>query len=403
MTQGTHESPEPPPEPNLKQALALVKRMMAIPGPSGKEGRIIAFIVQKLRRAGVPASAITTDRAHLRSRIGGDIGNLAVKLPGTFKAPRRLLIAHVDTVPICVGSRPVQRGGWIRSAHQEAALGADNRSGAAAILTAALHILRHRLPHPPLTFLFPVLEELGALGVRHASLSHLGRPKLAFNFDGGSPAKLTIGATGAYHVVITIQGQASHAGVAPEHGISAISIASLAIARLQEGGWLGLLRKGSKRGTSNVGYIHAGGATNVVTNQATLRAEVRSHDKRFRKTILGAFVRAFEEAARLLRNAAGQRGAVRIKYDLDYESFKLGKTESCVLEARAAVKMVGAEPSLFVCDGGLDANWLTHRGIPTVTLGAGQKNAHMVEEMLNVSNFGQACRIALRLATAAQE
>ena len=46
----------------------------------------------------------------------------------------------------------------------------------------------------------------------------LGKPKLAFNFDGGSPAKLTIGATGGYRMTIDIQGLASHAGNRPERG-----------------------------------------------------------------------------------------------------------------------------------------------------------------------------------------
>ena len=38
-------------------------------------------------------------------------------------------------------------------------------------------------------------------------------------------------------------------------------------------------------GTSNVGFIHGGEATNVVTDRVSLRAEARSHDPEFRKAM----------------------------------------------------------------------------------------------------------------------
>ena len=390
------------PEPDLKHAVALVTKMMAIPGPSGREAKILAFITQELRKAGVPGSAIRTDRVHQRSPYGGEVGNLIVRLPASkgIRAPRRLLVAHVDTVPICEGCRPVRRKGWVRSTDRTRGLGADNRSGAAAVLTAALTVFGKKLPHPPLTLFFPVQEEVGLVGARHVSLSDLGHPKLGFNFDGGSASKLTIGATGAYRLEIRIRGRASHAGVAPKDGISAITIAGLAIARLRRGGWLGEIRKRSHRGTSNIGSIHAGAATNVVPDEALLRAEVRSHEPGFRKAILDAFCHEFQHAASAVRNRAGDQGAVRVEHHLDYEAFKLTRREPCVAEAAATVRALGAEPVFSVATGGLDANWLSQRGVPTVTFGAGQHNAHTVNEMLNLDEFTSACRIALRLATA---
>jgi tripeptide aminopeptidase len=88
---------------------------------------------------------------------------------------------------------------------------------------------------------------------------------------------------------------------------------------------------------------------------------------------------------------------------LDYESFCLKSTEPCVVAAEAAVSAVGREPELVVSNGGLDANWLSARGIPTVTLGCGQLNPHMTSEALDVAEFQAACRIALLLATAAEQ
>jgi len=225
------------PAPDRRRALDLVTRLMAIPGKSTQEQAVADFVIAALTGAGVAKSAITFDSAHRRSRYGGECGNLIVKMPGTMRGPRRMLVAHMDTVPLCVGCKPVRRGGWLRAADPHTALGADNRSGVAAVLTAAIHIIEHKLPHPPLTLLFSVQEELGLIGARFVAKGKLGNPKLAFNFDGGSPEKLTIGATGAYRMTITVNGIASHAGVRPEHGVSAITIAAVAITDLQRGGW----------------------------------------------------------------------------------------------------------------------------------------------------------------------
>jgi tripeptide aminopeptidase len=392
------------PPPDAKRAVDLLMQLLAIPGTSGGEGKVVNFITGRLRRAGIAATAMTTDQAHRRSSRGGEIGNLIVKLPGTGalkRQPRRMLMAHMDTVPLCVGCKPVLRGDWIRPAKSDTALGADDRSGVAAVMTAVLELKRLKLPHPPLTLLFAVQEEIGLIGARHVAVGKLGKPHFAFNFDGGSPAKLTIGATGAYRLTIDVHGIAAHAGVAPQLGVSAITIAALAIAQLKRQGWLGKVSKGAG-GTTNIGVFNAGDATNVVTAKAALRAEVRSHNKRFRKQILDAFITAFKEAAGRISNAAGEHGSVDIDARLDYEAFALKGNEPCVRIAEAAVRAAGAEPLCSICDGGLDANMINAHGIPTVTLGAGAVNPHMLSEALDVKAFLKACGIALSLASASE-
>jgi tripeptide aminopeptidase len=374
-------------------------QMMALPGLSGKEGVVAQFIMQQLRSAGAAEADIVLDTAHQRTPIPGEVGNLIFKLPGTLRGPRRLLMAHMDTVPICLGSKPVIEGEFVRSADPRTGLGADDRAGAAVVLSAALAILRNNLPHPPLTFFWPIQEEIGLYGARHADLELLGDPKLAFNWDGGTAERITIGATGGYRMEIEVQGLASHAGVAPEQGVSAIAIAALAISHLHNEGWHGQITKGKRRGTSNVGVIQGGAATNVVTERVQLKVEARSHDPKFRKQIVDAIGRAFRDAAKQVRSATGKRGAVVIDGRLDYESFRLADREPCVTAAEATLRGFGLEPFRARSDGGLDANWMSARGIPTVTLGCGQIDPHTVSERLEIADFHQACRVALRLAT----
>ncbi len=403
MTNRKPPRPEPRtlnPEPSLARAQQLVLELMAIPGKSGDETAVADYIRRKLLAAGAPTEAIKTDNAHKQALIAGNTGNLVLKLPGTLKGPRRMLSAHMDTVPICVGCQPRVEGDFVKSANPLTGLGGDDRAGAATILTAALEILENKLPHPPLTFCWFIQEEVGLYGARLIQQNLLGKPAMCFNWDGGAPQKVTIGATGGYRMAIEIEGVASHAGVCPERGVSAIAIASLAIADLARGGWHGLVLKGKHRGTSNVGYIHGGEATNVVTDRVCLKAEARSHDPKFRGKIIAAIEKAFKDAAKEIKSSEGKRGSVEFDGRLDYEAFRIDPRHECVQLAEAAITAVGREPEPVISNGGLDANWLNAHGIPTVTLGCGQMNVHMTSEMLDIKGFQDACRIALTLATA---
>ncbi len=384
---------------NEKAAISRVTKMMAIPGKSGKERAIADFIKSELQKAGVPASAIQHDSAHRKSHLGGEVGNLIVKLPGTVKRPRRLLMGHIDTVPLCVGCRPVRDGDLIRPKDPTTALGGDNRAGAGVVLTTALEILKRKLPHPPLTLLWPVQEEVGLVGARHVGVSKLGNPKLSFNWDGGPPNMLVVGATGDVNIEIEVSGIASHAGAHPEDGVNAAAIASLAIADLTRDGWHGLIQKGRNSGTSNIGSISGGEATNVVMPNVHVRAEARSHDPKFRQRIVNQFRKTFQKAARALQNSAGKRGSVEFESSLKYESFKINLSEPSVEAAKSVMESLGMEPEYRISNGGLDANWMTANGIPTVTMGCGQQGIHTVDEKLNIESFLLACRVAMRLAT----
>ncbi len=378
--------------------LDLLMDLLQVPGASGQEAAVQDYVRQQLISAGVPADWIVTDQAHLKSPHPEGVGNLIVQFPGTVKSPRRMLVSHLDTVPLCVGSKPVKRGPWIRSANRQTGVGADNRAGAAVLLATARRLMLEDAPHPPLTFLWTVQEEIGLQGARLVQRSLLGRPRVAFNWDGGSASKVTIGATGGYRMLITIEGKPSHAGNAPEKGISAIAIASLAIARLHQQGWHGLIQHKGKTGTSNVGVIRGGAATNVVADEVIVRAEARSHDRLFRQQIVNQIEQAFRDAVLEVRNVQGEIGKVDFRGQLDYEAFALPAGHPVVQDAVAAVQAIGREPQLAVANGGLDANWLTAYGIPTVTLGCGQSHPHTLDEALDVREFDAACQIAWHLS-----
>lgn len=379
-----------------KLAIQRFMELAKIEGPSGREAAVMQRIKQLLAEAGVAPSLLQHDDAHLHSRFGGEIGNLIVKIPGTVPGPVTLLSAHVDTVPICVGSQPLQTEDRVINTHPGSGLGADDRSGCAVLITAIAELLRSGQPHGPVTLLFCVQEEVGLYGARHLNRDQLGPVDLAFNFDGGTVEKITCGAIGGERLTIHVHGIPAHAGVAPQTGVSAINIASLAIASLWRNGWLGAVQQtGLGVGSANVGVIQGGDATNVVTPLVTVRAEARSHQALFRTKIVDAMRQAFETAASEVKNEAGQTGRVDFDSRVDYEAFELLEDDPSVARAVQAMKVVGREPFRYISNGGLDANWLYRHGIKAVTMGCGQQSIHTDQEWLHTKDFLDACRAAV--------
>ncbi|MBM3460252.1 MAG: M20/M25/M40 family metallo-hydrolase, partial [Armatimonadetes bacterium] len=97
-------------------------------------------------------------------------------------------------------------------------------------------------------------------------------------------------------------------------------------------------------------------------------------------------------------NSVGACGAVRFGSGPTYEPFALADDAPVVQAALAATARAGITARPVTNDGGMDANQLVAHGIPTVTLGAGQRSVHTQDEHVEVSDFLAACRIARDLA-----
>jgi tripeptide aminopeptidase len=375
-----------------------------VEGVTGRERAIGAEVVRVLGEVGVPRRAVRFDDVHAHIPLPTETGNLIITLPGNRPGVRRLFMTHLDTVPLCAGAVPVRQGNRIEAAGATA-LGGDNRTGVACLVTLAATLLERRLPHPPLTLLFTVREESGLWGARHVESRDLGNPIEGYNVDGSSPKEITIGAVGAERWEVDVQGRASHAGAHPERGISATAVAALALADVVREGWFGKVLKDGQEGTSNVGSFggrdgqSAGEATNVVTDYVHIRGEARSHDRRFAHRIVTAYRDAFQAAARQVHDHKGRRAKISFRTRLDYYPFRLREELPMVQRALATARRAGLNAHARVSNGGLDANWMIRHGIPTITFGAGQRNIHAVGEYVDLGDFLAGCRLALALAT----
>lgn len=379
-------------------------RYLAIEGVTGEERKIAEAIRDDLVALGVPAGAIRFDDVAARIPLPTQTGNLIVDLPGTRPGPRLLFSTHLDTVPLCAGAKPRREGDRIVG-DGTTALGGDNRTGCALLVALVETLLKHDLPHPPITLLFTVREESGLHGARELDPKDLSGAAMCFNVDGRLASELIIGAVGQENWEVEITGKASHAGVAPEKGISATLVGALGLAETRATGWFGKVERPEGHGTSNVGIFGgrngaaAGDATNVVTDYAWLRGEARSPSEAFTASITAGIRAAFEAARAQVTDSEGGMAEVAFSNVKAYPPFNLDKGSPAVSHAVKAVQAIGLEPTFVFSNGGLDANWLDKHGVPTVTIGAGQYEIHTIKEYVHLPEFAQGCRLAIELAT----
>jgi tripeptide aminopeptidase len=380
-------------------------RFLSVDGVTGQEANIAAAVSDALKTAGVPASAIRFDDANKRIPLPTETGNLIVDLPGTRPGPHLLFSTHLDTVPLCAGAKPRREGDRIVS-DGTTALGGDARTGVALLVVVAETLVKHRLPHPPITLLFTVREESGLHGARELNPADLGGPVMCINVDGMRASELIVGAVGQENWEVEIKGRASHAGVAPETGISATMVGAIALAEARSAGWFGKVVKPDGRGTSNVGIfggkdgkVAAGDATNVVTDYAYIRGEARSPEAAFATRIAEGYKEAFAKAKAAVADHEGDTAEVKFSHVTSYPPFKLKEDTPVVKRANRALAMLGIEPALLFSNGGLDANWLDKHGIPTITIGSGQAEIHTIKEYVNLAEYEEGCRLGLLMAT----
>jgi tripeptide aminopeptidase len=380
-------------------------RFLSVEGVTGQEANIAAAVSDALKKAGVPASAIRFDDANKRIPLPTETGNLIVDMPGTRPGPHLLFSTHLDTVPLCAGAKPRREGDRIVS-DGTTALGGDARTGVALLVVVAETLIKHKLPHPPITLLFTVREESGLHGARELNPADLGGPVMCINVDGQRASELIVGAVGQENWEVEIKGRASHAGVAPEKGISATLVGAIALAEARSAGWFGKIVKPDGRGTSNVGIfggkegkVAAGDATNVVTDYAYIRGEARSPEAAFATTIAEGYKEAFAKAKAAVVDHEGESAEVKFSHVASYPPFKLDEESPIVKRAAKALGMLGIEPAYLFSNGGLDANWLDKHGIPTITIGAGQAEIHTIKEYVNLAEYEKGCRLGLLMAT----
>jgi len=369
---------------NKNRLVKTFLELARIPGLSGKEGLVAAELARRLSRLGI--------KYHFDSptRPGNKVGNLIAYIKGNAPGPALLINAHIDTVgPIePFGCR--RRGNFLESKGQSI-LGADDRSGVAAILEALAHLKESGIRHGPLEIVFTVAEEIGLLGAKALDYKLLSA-RHGIVLDSDSPLEPVIAAPEAYRLNFQIRGKAAHAGVAPEKGINAIQIASRAISRLRLG-------RIDFETTANIGLISGGSATNIVPEFAEARGEARSHNRRKLQTQIRQMRMAFRQAVREARlGTRAFAGLPRLSEEiiLDYPRMRLDSQSLVLRLMKEAARTLGCKISPKVGGGGSDANIFNAHRIESLVIGTGMEKVHTTSERLNLNQFHLGVQMLVR-------
>ena len=325
-------------------------------------------------------------------KVGGNTGNVIARFPGTLPSAEPIMMsAHMDTVVPGKGVKPVVEGDIIRT-DGTTVLGGDDKSGCAVIIETIRSLQEQNVPHAPIDAVFSICEEVGLLGAKHLDMSKV-RARYGLVFDSDDPGFLFTKGPSADHFEIKVHGLESHAGVAPEQGISAIRIAAEAISAMKLG-------RIDDETTSNIGVIRGGEATNIVTNLVTLRGEARSLDDAKLDAQTRHVIRCFEEAAskyEVTVDGVTTRARVESHVTREYHAMDVSDDSRVVRLVKEAATRMGLKVETMASGGGCDANIFNKRGIECANLGTGMRAIHTVKEWLDVKDMYSAAEITLEI------
>lgn len=335
-----------------------------------KHEEIIApILVEKLEAMGFD---VMQDDAHTRNGHGA--GNLIATLPGTLEVEPIYFTVHMDTVMPGIGIKPeIREDGYIYS-DGTTILGADDKAGMAALFEMVRRLKEQTIEHGTIQFIITAGEESGLVGAKELDPS-LILAKYGFAVDSdGKVGGIVIAAPFQAKIKVKIIGKTAHAGVAPEKGISAITVASKAIAKMK----LGRL---DEETTANIGRFEGGKATNIVCDEVHILAEARSINEEKLNAQTAHMKETFEQVARNM----GARAEVEIQ--LMYPGFRATENDKVVQVAMAAARQIDRTPKLGISGGGSDANIIAGFGIPTVNLSVGYEDIHTTNERMPVEEL----------------
>jgi tripeptide aminopeptidase len=322
--------------------------------------------------------------------VNGNTGNLIVNIKGNSRnAPPLLLSAHMDTVGPGEGIKPHIENGIIKS-DGTTILGSDDKSGLAVIVEVLRTLKERNIAFGDLEIAFTICEEIGLLGARYLDVSRF-RSKHGFVLDSSSPTGLVVKCPSAEDIEFIVHGVEAHAGVCPENGISAIKLASEAIAKMKLG-------RIDFETTANIGIIKGGIAVNIIPNIVQVKGEARSHDQEKLKEQVTHMRKCFHDAVLKHENISEGKApqpSLEEFIDRSYDKMDVAPSSKIVKLISQAASNLGHNLELHTSGGGCDANYFNKKGIECVNLGTGMKELHTVNEYLVLEEFNQAAHVVL--------
>ena len=331
--------------------------------------------------------------------------------PGCEERPCVGFIAHLDTIPDFSGENvkpqlienydggdvklgesgrvltkdvnpnlPKLKGHTLVTTDGTTVLGADDKAGIAAIMTACERIVAEGRPHGAIAVCFTPDEEIG----HGASLLDLGRfgADFAYTVDGGELDEINFETFNAASAKWEISGFNIHPGSAKGKMVNASLVAMEINAMLPAGAV-------PERTEGYEGFFHLTDMSGTV-EKAELCYILRDHDANG--------LAEKEKLMRLIEKQINEKygaGTARLTIREQYRNMaeKLAEHMEIVELAEKAIRAIGLEPVRVPIRGGTDGSQLSFRGLLCPNIGTGGYACHGPYEHTSAENLDDAARL----------
>jgi tripeptide aminopeptidase len=327
--------------------------------------------------------------------------------------------SHVDTAPDCSGTgvKPIlhknyngedivlpddasqvlspvvfpylktQMGGDIITASGLTLLGADDKSGVAAIMQAADFLMKNpAVIHGKIRILFTPDEEIGE-GTEKLDMKKLAAD-VGYTLDGGEAGSLEDETFSADAATIVINGVISHPGYAKNKLVNALKVAGEILHALPTSEWS---PETTEKKEGFVHPVHFDG----IAERATLEFIVRDFDDEKLKEHIGRLKKIAEEVVSHYKDAS-----IEFSSREQYRNMKkiLDQHPQVVQFAAEAITRSGLEVKTESIRGGTDGSRLSYMGLPCPNLFTGMQGIHSKLEWIGVNDMAKAAETIVHLS-----
>ncbi len=271
-------------------------------------------------------------------------------------------------------------------------LGADDKSGVAAIMEAALFFMQNpAVKHGDIKILFTPDEEVGQ-GTAKVDMKKLGA-NFGYTLDGGEAGSLEDETFSADSATITIHGVIVHPGYAKDKLVNALKIAGAVLDALPKNEW------SPETTEARQGFVHPV-AVNGIAEKATIQFIVRDF------TVAG-----LQQHHERLKNIAADTVAKFPGATMEYAAAEQYRNMKEVLDkhpevanyAAEAIQRIGLTVKKESIRGGTDGSRFSYIGMPCPNIFTGMQNIHSKLEWIGTKDMAQAAEAIVHLASIWEE
>jgi tripeptide aminopeptidase len=265
-------------------------------------------------------------------------------------------------------------------------LGADDKSGVAIIMEAALFFMQNPATrHGDIRILFTPDEEVGK-GTAKVDMEKLGA-SFGYTMDGGPAGSLEDETFNADAATIIIEGVIVHPGYAKGKLVNALKIAGAVLDALPKHEWSPETTEGRE------GFVHPVSLTGI-SEKVTIQFIVRD----FELTGLQAH---HDRLSALASSIVGQHSGAKMEYNIkeQYRNMKqvLDAHPQVVSYAAEAIQRSGLAVKKESIRGGTDGSRFSYIGMPCANIFTGMQNIHSKLEWVGTKDMAKAAETIVHL------